>query len=217
AASEFAALLPPPGALRRAGLPAPHRPPAGAADPTQYAWNRAPVLAEFPRLLERVTTGAAEIAEVARQTIANDLYLPVDAFVRLMALRSRVLSGLEPLTRVEWSELHAIIVLAYKNFSRDAWRAEERDAGITLDRDTFVGAAVSPVDAAREAWSPHVPAIEPDLLSIVELPASLAGVEARGLYDLRVGELSTNLYAVKQRRAQGLELMLVEGFDARAD
>lgn len=191
------------------------RPPAGAPVPEDYPWHDAPPTAAFAALSDSLSNGDTRSVEQARTTLRSKLHLSVDAFVRLMALRSKKLTATSPLTDAEWDEIRSILAQAYKVSRFDSWRLEERNAALELDGESFVMTASSPSEGP---WPPEssatIPLIDPELIAVTDLPVSLAGVEARALFRRRSGELRANAEILRARRSLGLEAVLVEGFGA---
>jgi len=168
--------------------------PPAADDP----WRAAPD--DVDGYLDELVAGlAADPERVAAATtaIGEVLYLPVDAFTRLIALRtvaSAASGGPAGPTEQDWAEVRAILALAHKRSRAAAWRAEEAAAGIRLDAESFVA---GPAMAEGE-WPPSVsPLVDPDQVAITDLPVSIVGGRARTIWRRRVPELAANLTAVR--------------------
>ena len=169
--------------------------------PATYPWSDAP--ADLTALSAQLTSGAADQATAAAETVRTRLHLPVDAFLRLMAVRERSRAG-QQLTPAEWVEARSILVLAHKRHRFPDWRAEE--TGVRLDTATFVASAAS---VAEGEWPPEPPPedqlvageapplVDPERLAITDIPVSAAGADARELWHRRVTELAGNAAAVR--------------------
>lgn len=188
------------------------RPPAGAPTPTDYPWHAAPPLSDFPKLLKQLSTGETQVVEETRQTVQDKLHLSIEAFNRLMALRERQAAGTEPLMASDWAEVRSILVQAYKQSRFGNWRNEERTAKISLDGDIFASTLATPTEGS---WPPEraqgVPLVDPERMALIDLPVSLAGVEAWHLWRERSEGLVKNLDVIRAARPAGCESVLVAG------
>ncbi|MGW0631176.1 Tc toxin subunit A-related protein [Streptomyces sp. NPDC002758] len=159
------------------------------APPDDAPWSGAP--ADLPALAARLTTGTQDEVRAAAQSVRSQLLLPVDAFLRLMDLRALAHTGQE-LTAPEWTEVCSILALAYKQARHPVWLEEETKAGVRLNAATFV-TTTRPVPEG--AWPPQepdstLPLIDPDLVAVTDLPAGLAGAEARDLWRRRAAQIT---------------------------
>ncbi|HET8660594.1 MAG TPA: neuraminidase-like domain-containing protein [Micromonosporaceae bacterium] len=193
-------------ALRAAGgdvddLLATMRPPAGGGAGS-YPWSTAP--ANLAPLVEALSAGTADEVRAATATVVQALHLTVDAFRRLMELRARAAAG-EPPTPAGWSEIRSILVSAHKRAAYPAWLAAEAAAGVRLDTATFVATASTvdegewppePVPADQILGGSPPPMVDPDRVSLADLPTSVAGARSRQVWRWRTAELAANAAAV---------------------
>ncbi len=185
------------------------RPPTGAA-PTDYPWRDAP--SDLDGLATALVTGTVDEVRTAQETVGDKLQLAVDAFVRLMELRS---AG--PSSPAEWAEVRAILASAYKRDAHATWIAEETTATIRLDASTFVGASRAaevgdwppePVPASEMLGGAQPPLVDPERVAVTALPTSVAGDEARRLFRRRIGELAANRTRVRAAAGAGWDSQL---------
>ncbi|WP_239341259.1 neuraminidase-like domain-containing protein [Frankia sp. CiP3] len=195
---------------------------AAAGQPVDgHPWHAAPV--DLDGLVTQLTAGTPTTVRTATATVEDRLFLPVDAFLRLMALRTRITgitAGGTP-NPAEWAEARSILALAHLRFRFDIWREEERAGGIHLDAASFITVAPTP---AEGDWPPELlpaeqlvgqqqpPMVDPDRLALSDLPTSVAGDEARALWHHRVTELDANATAVLAARAGGWARQLTTAF-----
>jgi hypothetical protein len=119
-----------------------------------------------------------------------------------------------PLTDADWSEIRAILALAHLRSRYQAWRQEEQDRGIGLDAAAFTAAAGPGV--AEGPWPPEPadvpggqpPWVDPELLALDDIPRSIAGAEARLLWQRRAEQLQENAAAIRAARPDGWEQQL---------
>ena len=109
---------------------------------------------DLSALAGRLTGGDADQARACADTVRTRLHLPMDAFLRLMALRNRSEAG-QDLTPAEWVEVRSILILAHKRHRFPVWRAEETK--VRLDATTFVttGPAVTRGGMAARTHPPR--------------------------------------------------------------
>ena len=187
------------------------RPPPGPAPPVpeDYPWTGAPAVSNFPSLVDAVVHGDANTAAGATATIRSKLWLPPDAFLRLMALASR-LGAAGELGDAEWEEVRSILVLALKRRRYASWRAEEQAAQVGVEPLVFVPAARPP---AEGAW-PVIPVaaeplVDPDRVALADLPLAEPGAAARGFWRARRAQLAGSAATIRGARPAGFEAMLV--------
>ncbi|MFI7598295.1 neuraminidase-like domain-containing protein [Actinoplanes sp. NPDC049681] len=192
----FAALRPAPG--------------GGGGAPEDTPWDGAPTPDEFAALAEALTRGTPAEALAAAETVRTALWLPADAFLRMVALSARVRDAVTPPTAAEWAELRSILVVALKRRRAELWRAEEAASGCVVGPAEFWAATRTP---AEGEWPPPAPAdgvwIDPDTVARADLPAGVAGLTAAGLLRARQRELDGYARAVRAARPDGLEAMVV--------
>jgi Tc toxin complex TcA C-terminal TcB-binding domain len=180
------------------------RPGPGAA-PAGFPWRDAP--SDVDALVAVLTGGTLAEVTAATTTVREKLHLPVDAFLRLMALRAG-----PPANAADWTELRAILVLAFARDAYPAWIAEEGTAKVRLDAATFVGTAPAPatgawqhepVPAADLLGGQVAPLVDPDRVALTDLPVGVAGAAARRIWRQRVAALAANLAAVHAASGPG--------------
>ena len=71
------------------------------------------------------------------QTRLDQLTLSNAAFVYLLGIRRLVAAG-QPVTALEWENVHSILVQVLKQRRSAEWREEEQAAGVTLSPDFFL-------------------------------------------------------------------------------
>jgi hypothetical protein len=153
--------------------------------------------------------------EVSSATGAVEaLHLSIESFIRLMALRAKDLAASDPrnekITTGEWSEVYSILTQARKSKMFVAWRAEEKDAGITLGFEEFWFSLSEPQVGA---WPPVAvagqPLIDPDLVKLTDLPEWLAGKDAITLWNARKEVIEQIPVKLKQKlESDGFDEML---------
>jgi hypothetical protein len=123
--------------------------------------------------------------------ILENLNLPVDAFLALMAIvkkdkDSTGNSANEPVTDKEWEEFFNILVLAVKNNLTQNWTEAEETDNITLDPRIFWLSLRDPKPGNWPGESPQAePLIDPQLISRSELTELTAGADAEALFHAR--------------------------------
>jgi len=192
------------------------RPPAGAAanDP-DYAWGGgAPSATTFRRIADEITRGDDSTAAAARSTVRTKLWLPPDAFLRLVELaRHRAESG--QLSQGEWDEVRSILILALKRRRYELWRQEEQTAGITVDSRSFWRSARAPLEGVwPPRLNPNEPLVDPEAIALVDLPNGAAGAAARGLWRDRSRQLADLSTRIRAQQTSGLEAMFVAALGA---
>jgi len=193
--------------------------PAGggaAVPPEDFPWADAPAVTDFPALADAITRGPGTVGNAARDTVLSRLWLPVDAFLRLVELAARIRDPNVTAAEADWAELRSLLLLALKRRRAELWRNEEEAAGIAVDLQWFVPAARPP---AEGVWPPPPPEqgvwIDPEAVELPDLPVGSAGTLARGLWRARRAELDAQAGLIRGARADGLEPMLVAAFGAR--
>ena len=175
-----------------------------------FPWEGAPAAASFGALAEVLTRGTPTEAQAARTTVETALWLPVDAFLRLIALSARVRDTAAPATAAEWSEIRSILVLARKRRRVQRWQEEEATAQVTVGPAAFWAAARAPTEGE---WPPPAPAdgvwIDPETVALADLPQGGAGMLARGLLQARRREVEGDARTIRSARPAGLEAMMV--------
>jgi hypothetical protein len=185
------------------------RPPAGATpgDP-DFPWRGAPPVADFAELAASITGGDVVTAAGARSRVRTKLWLPPDAFLRLVGLRRR-LADVGQLADADWVEIRSILALALKRRRYEQWRTEEQAAGVEVDPMTFWRTARPPLEGV---WPPDLrpnePLVDPELLALADVPNGAAGTAARGLWRARRRELEQVTADVRAKRGSGLGAML---------
>jgi hypothetical protein len=168
--------------------------------------------------LETIATDLSEAAdpEATRQRIHTELALSVDAFTRLIDIHHQDLlaaadPGSEGVNPDEWDEVYSILVQAQKTRFAATWRSEEAD--IVFGPDVFWSSLREPRPGT---WPPPAgipaeprPTIDPELLTINDLPEPVTGRLALELWQARRGQLDeirATLQAV--RESDGLDAAL---------
>ncbi|WP_345510134.1 neuraminidase-like domain-containing protein [Phytohabitans houttuyneae] len=175
------------------------------SNPQHLATPWAGATADLDALADSILTGPATERAAATATVRDELHLPVDAFLRLLALRDTA----PPLTAADQAEFRWILALAHRRSSFPAWLAEEAAASVRLDAATFV---VTPRPVTEGAWPPEpgtpLPLVDPERVAADDLPRSVAGDEARVLWARRAEELAGNADTVTGARPDGWEKQL---------
>jgi len=148
-------------------------------------------LPDLDGLLLVLTKGgtAAEVGTAKDSVTA--LQLSVESFTRLMAIRAKDQlsasdSRNEKASAAEWSEVYSILAQAAKAKQFEAWRTEEKNAGILLGLEEFWFSVREPQEGD---WPPlpvaDQPLVDPDIVKLTDLPEWLAGKEAIALWNAR--------------------------------
>ena len=191
------------------------RPAGGAAAvPSEdFPWAGAPATTAFEGLANAITRGSVVAANAARATVREALWLPVDAFLRLVSLSGHIRDSVVQVTPAEWAEVRSLLVQALKRRRHELWRSEEATADVTVGPDTFCAPLLA---SAEGEWPPPTPServwIDPEAVAMTDLPQSAAGALARGLWRTRRQELEVQASAIRAARNAGLEAMLVAAF-----
>lgn len=142
------------------------------------AWPSSTPKQALASLQQGLTSGELSKEQVrqAVEKLADELGLTVDAFSRLMALRSKASAWLaDPRNPVveadEWREVYSILADARKRLLFEDWRKEEDDAKLEFGPNEFW---ISIRPPAEGDWPPTVdgstPLIDPELLKLADLP-----------------------------------------------
>ena len=156
-------------------------------------------LPDLDGLLHALTQG--DKAEVAQAVDAiENLQLTVDSFSRLMALRAKDAEAAggpgEPVAEDEWTEVYSILAQVRKVRMFAAWRSEEKQLRAPLIlgmRDFWLSLREPVVGAWPVAAAPGAPLIDPDLVSLKDLPESVAGGPAIQLWNDRKARLQRTI------------------------
>ncbi|MDJ0570315.1 MAG: hypothetical protein QNJ53_14910 [Pleurocapsa sp. MO_192.B19] len=179
------------------------------------AWqNSTPVsdpVSEFSALLQTLTTGKKEEIDEVRDRLKSDLNLTVESFTHLMEIyetdqQAKRDYRAESVTEEAWHELYSILVQAKKESLYPNWIEEE--ASIVEDLQLFSPRSfwISLREPVEGDWSSKLgevenrPSIDPEKLSLKDLPEFTAGIRARGLWKSRTEELKNDLQALKNVR-----------------
>lgn len=167
-------------------------------------------------LLRALTQGDASAIADAVATI-EAMQLTVDSFTRLATLRAKDADATAgpgvPLTEGEWREVYAILAQVRKLRLAVAWRAEERALGTPLIlglRDFWFSLREPVVGDWPVVATPGVPLIDPDLVSLKDLPEGTAGSAAIQLWNARKTRLAQTLpqELSDMRASQGFDAMV---------
>lgn len=156
------------------------------------AWPAGYDLSDFDTL--RSGLDAGEGVETIKETIETTLRMDVDAFIRLTDLRAkdakhRADPNSDAVSEEEWAEVLSILSNSRKVVCRSLWIEEEKSsADIEFGPKYFVKSLSEP---QQGFWPPAQsnPLIDPDLVSIDDLPDSNVGQRARTLLTKRTKEL----------------------------
>lgn len=143
---------------------------------------------DLAELQERLNSNDPETVKAATKDINNDLYMPVRAFRRLMAIKIKAQADDYEPTAKEWEEVYTILRSAQK-LKREypAWISEEE----------------------------QLPIIDPDVLKLVDLPEPTAGKRAIALWAARREQLDGNYEKLRAKReTEGFEAILCEALGA---
>ena len=98
-------------------------------------WKTAPGPDDFSKVLDDLTQAADPRAmEKAKEIVEKDLFLTIEAFTRMMAVRNKYRDWTqnhetEKVSDDEWREVYSILVQAIKNALFLQWNSEE-DVGL---------------------------------------------------------------------------------------
>ena len=176
-------------------------------------------LPDFDALLRDLTQGDQVAVARATQEIAARCSLSLDSFARLMALRTKVIQATdgpgEPVSEAEWNEIYSILVQVKKARLLIAWRQEEQQLQppLILGLRDFWPALREP---ALGDWplksSPDIPLIDPELVSLKDLPDGVAGAQAIQFWNDRWLQIRQTIPSelANVRSANGFDAMVAQ-------
>ncbi|HEY6120861.1 MAG TPA: neuraminidase-like domain-containing protein, partial [Pyrinomonadaceae bacterium] len=180
---------------------------------TVKVWDAATPSTGLNDLLENLQQGKK--VDDARVKIEADLALSVDAFSRLMELRTKdVASQVDarnaPNSDGEWREVFSILVQAQKARLASVWRTEEDTGGVELGPRDFWPALREPWAGD---WPPVKPAdrpfIDPEIQKLKDLPEITIGERAINFWQARQTELAAARDSLwTTRETLGVDAML---------
>jgi hypothetical protein len=182
---------------------------------TFQPWSASTKPEDFDALHQTLNSGSESEVTAAKDRIRRDLNLSVEAFSRLMEIRTKDLASRadnpkESVSAEEWREVDAILVQVQKERLFPDWCREE-------DPNPPAGSPKVVLFSPKNFWislrepqegdwppvlPPGQPMIDPELVKRKDLPESSIGQPARDLWDARREELDrirTDLQRTQER------------------
>ncbi len=176
-------------------------------------WAPTTLLAEFDTIHNNLNQGIDIESTTVR--IETDLHLDVESFTHLMDIRAKdhlahADSKNAPVTNEEWQDVYSILIQSQKQAMYGEWINEETQNGIQLGPKLFWKSLREPVEGD---WPPvpfdDFPRIDPEQVSLKDLPDPIAGKDALALWEARQNILE-QIYGDLQaeRENSGFDAML---------
>jgi len=175
-------------------------------------------LPDFDGLERALAEGDTEEVAGAVATLVG-LNLNVDSFARLMALRAKDKEATDgpgqPVAADEWAEVYSILAQVRKVRLFASWRSEEKPLQTPLIlgmRDFWLSLREPVVGDWPVAAVAGVPLIDPDLVSLKDLPEGVAGAPAIQLWNDRKGRLRQTIpqELTSARKSKGYDGMVFQ-------
>jgi hypothetical protein len=175
-------------------------------------------LPDLDTLLHKLITGTSDEVKATTSAILQ-LGFTVDGFHRTMELRSKDQQAqIDPriaVTDDEWTEVYSILTQLRKAKLFDQWRAEE-EGNLDESRRIILGPQefwISSREPTVGVWPVFpalgVPLIDPDQVTLKDLPEPVAGQKAIDLSQTRQAALATIKQQVQtEREAHGFDAMV---------
>jgi hypothetical protein len=178
-------------------------------------WLAATPASQFDAVAETFERGTTVDIAAARERVARDLNLTVDAFVQIARIREKHRQWerdprSEKAQDDEFSDMFSILVRAQKQRFYPAWILEEQAASAHLGPEDFWQSQRPPRDGE---WPPigvpGRPFIDPDFVKLTDLPEPTIGKATIQLWEARHAALVAATTAIKaERETNGFDAML---------